>query len=596
MSSQRVAIAPGSFSADPARGHSHLNGTRNGLICAVVVAACLWVTYPIDQMGFIDDWSYAKTALVFAQTGHFVYNGWATAMLGWQIVLGALCIKLFGFSFTVVRLSMLPVAMATIVLFHAVLVRFGVNARNAVLGTLVLGLSPIFIPLAVSYMTDVPGLFVVILCLYLCQRAAAAGSNKATIAWLVLAAASNVVGGTARQIAWLGALIMVPSTGWLLRNRRRVLLASLLLWAGSFTSALVCVRWFAHQPYSIPEPILQGVTFHRMAPWLFFFFNLLGSILCLCLLVFPILVSVLTEIRSLQRSAIARVACITAVWGLVQATTKWMVPWLFHVIQSEFSNGHAGATNSLSDLRILALPTWVQQAISLMVVAAALIFLESMGSKVWPLIQSGTIRLAEWREVFWLLGPFSAAYFLLLMPRAYHVTIYDRYLLPIMPIAIICLLRLHQRWIAERLPLVSVFAVATFALLAIAGTHDWFAWYRARVAAIQELRASGVSRTDIQAGFEYDGWTQIKDGGYINEPRLKVPAGAYHPDTHPEAVADDCKLNFAPDTPLVHPKFTTVFQKIWCLAPSKYPPIIYKTWLPPYGRAIYIQEIPDSSQ
>lgn len=332
-------------------------------------------------------------------------------MLGWQIVLGAFCIKLFGFSFTFVRLSMMPVAMATIVLFHAVLVRFGVNARNAVLGTLVLGLSPIFIPLAVSYMTDVPGLFVVILCLYLCQRAVAANGDRATIAWLCLAAGSNVIGGTARQIAWLGALIMVPSTGWLPRNRRRVLLASLLLWAGSFTSALVCVRWFAHQPYSIPEPILQGVTFHRIAPWLFFFFNLLGSILCLCLLVFPILVSGLTEIRSLQRSAIARVACITAVWGLVQATTKWMVPWLFYEIQSEFSNGHAGATNSLSDLRILALPIWVEQAISLTVVAAALIFLESLGSKIWPLIESGTIRLSRMARGFLAVRAFQCSLF-----------------------------------------------------------------------------------------------------------------------------------------------------------------------------------------
>jgi hypothetical protein len=36
-------------------------------------------------MGFADDFSYIKTALVYAQTGHFVYNGWATAMFGWQI-------------------------------------------------------------------------------------------------------------------------------------------------------------------------------------------------------------------------------------------------------------------------------------------------------------------------------------------------------------------------------------------------------------------------------------------------------------------------------------------------------------------------------
>src|SRR5258707_10118365 len=84
----------------------------DGLICACIVAACVLLTYPVAEMGFQDDWSYVRTALEFARTGHFVYNGWATAMLGWIIPWSALFIKVFGFSFTVVRLSMLPVTMA----------------------------------------------------------------------------------------------------------------------------------------------------------------------------------------------------------------------------------------------------------------------------------------------------------------------------------------------------------------------------------------------------------------------------------------------------------------------------------------------------
>ena len=161
-------------------------------------------------MGFQDDWSYIRTALEFARTGHFVYNGWATAMLGWIIPWSALFIKVFGFSFTLVRFSMLPVTMACVYLFHANLVRFGIRDRNAVLGALTLGLSPIFLPMAASYMTDVAGLFVIVLCLYLCQRAVVARSDRAVVLWLCCATVSNVVGGTVRQISWLGALVMVP--------------------------------------------------------------------------------------------------------------------------------------------------------------------------------------------------------------------------------------------------------------------------------------------------------------------------------------------------------------------------------------------------
>ena len=66
---------------------------RNGIICACVPAVLLLVSWPVAEMGFVDDWSYVKTALVFARTGHIVYNGWATAMLGWAIPWAALFIK-----------------------------------------------------------------------------------------------------------------------------------------------------------------------------------------------------------------------------------------------------------------------------------------------------------------------------------------------------------------------------------------------------------------------------------------------------------------------------------------------------------------------
>jgi hypothetical protein len=59
-------------------------------------------------MGCVDAWSYIKTAQIFVSTGHFVYNNWSTATLGWQVPLGALGIKLLGFSFTAARLYMFP--------------------------------------------------------------------------------------------------------------------------------------------------------------------------------------------------------------------------------------------------------------------------------------------------------------------------------------------------------------------------------------------------------------------------------------------------------------------------------------------------------
>ncbi len=564
------------------------NGLSNGLMCALVVAGCLWATYPVAEIGFIDDWSYVKTAQVFAQTGHFVYNGWATAMLGWQVVWGALFIKLFGFSFTVVRLSTLFVAMAVIVLFHAVLVRFGVNARNAVLGTLTLGLSPLFMPMAVSFMTEVPGLFAIVLCLYLCQRAVGAGSDKATIGWLCLAAATNVVGGTARQIAWLGALVMVPSVGWLLRSRRGVLLASSLLWVSSAACVVACLRWFARQPYSVPEHIIvdTGLGVGILIPW--FLHQFIGAALCLPLVVFPILVAWLPELRRLDRADRAKVAINAVAFGFVQWMTGWTMPWLFHVINSEFLAEKNGKMFSVDPI---SLPMWVREAISLLVIVAISVFIRQVRSK-WPLIKSTTVPGGSRQEILWLLGPFSVSYLVLLAPRASHAVIFDRYLLPMVLVAIVCLVRLYQQWVAERLPAISFVVLGAFALLGILGTHDWFAWHRAQLRAIDEIRASGVPRTEIQGGFEYDGWTQIEAAGYINDTSIEVPAGAYRRSTDLPRVPRECGLDFAPYTPAIHPRYTVAFGKKWCLAPSTYPPVSYRTWLPPYSGTVWVQEIP----
>jgi hypothetical protein len=77
---------------------------RNALFCALITGMCIAVIYPVANVPLGDDFSYTKTALDFARTGHFIYNGWATASLGWQIPWAALFIKFFGFSFTIVRL------------------------------------------------------------------------------------------------------------------------------------------------------------------------------------------------------------------------------------------------------------------------------------------------------------------------------------------------------------------------------------------------------------------------------------------------------------------------------------------------------------
>ena len=122
-------------------------GLIYGIATVVIVALCALATLPFAETGMTDDFSYVHTAKIFAETGHIVYNGWATAMLGWQILPAALFIKLFGYSYTVVRLSTLICAAMPLAFFmQRSFVRSGITHRNATIATLTVLISPVSMP------------------------------------------------------------------------------------------------------------------------------------------------------------------------------------------------------------------------------------------------------------------------------------------------------------------------------------------------------------------------------------------------------------------------------------------------------------------
>jgi hypothetical protein len=202
------------------RGICNLQRLLLAAACAFVLILCYFLIRPYAEIGINDDWVYIKDALKVAQTGHISYSGTETPILGWQLYFGALFIKLFGFSFTAVRLATVIEAMATAFVLERTFERAGLNLQNATLATATFVLSPLYLPWAFAFMSDISGVLCIVVCSYMCLRALEARSQNSAMAWISLAALVNAAGGTARQIAWLGALLMVPSTLWFLRKSR----------------------------------------------------------------------------------------------------------------------------------------------------------------------------------------------------------------------------------------------------------------------------------------------------------------------------------------------------------------------------------------
>jgi hypothetical protein len=192
-----------------------------------------------------------------------------------------------------------------------------------------------------------------------------------------------------------------------------------------------------------------------------------------------------------------------------------------------------------------------------------------------------------WNQLRVLLLPFAVAYFVLLVPRATFSTVFDRYLLVPLMIALIVLLRFYQQRVSPRLPWPTLLFVALFAAYGVAASHDAFAMLRARVALIAELRAAGVSENAIDGGFEYNTEVQIEQQGHLNEPRILIPANSY------QRPGKDMKPN--PCDPLlfylfpsIQPRFSLSFDPTVCGGRTAFAPVAYHAWLGPHTVSMYI--------
>ena len=555
------------------------------LFCALAVLVCELLSRPYVNMGIADDWSYIRTAQTLASTGHIVYNGWATAMLGWQLYLAVAFIKLFGFSFTAVRMSTVLVAMAMAFLLQRTLVRSNISERNATIGTLAFVLSPLYLMLSVTFMSDITGLFAVVVCLYGCIRALQSATDRAAIAWLCSAVVTNALCGTSRQISWLGILVMVPSTLWLLRARRRVFIAGAAATLAGALFIFGCMHWFSLQPYSIPEHVLVGlISVSRLIQQSF------DTGLDLPFLLLPLMVMFLPDLRKVRPSVLAILSALLlaylflAVYPSHLRGSLSMVPGPGSV--GEWVNPAATfAFPILQGSAVAFVPRGMQAFLTLLTVASLLGLLVSLSRSRRTLraaVPSPTLT-PSWMQLGILLTPFLIAYVILLIPRAATLGLHDRYFLAPLLVALICLVRYTQESIQDshkqsdlRLPLISLLLIAMMAIYSIATTHDMFSLYRARVALAAELNANNVPDTSVDNGWEYNFAVELQRAGFLNDPRIEVPAHAYAP--RPPLAPGTCSKINLDYTPHIQPLYGVSFKPDACYGPAPFAPMHYSRW------------------
>jgi hypothetical protein len=538
------------------------------LAAALVVAAVL-ATNPVLEMGVNDDWSYAWIARHLAATGHFAYNGWVGTMLGLQAAWGALLIRIFGFSFTLLRLSTLPFAAGCAILLYRFGRAAGLNPHFALFASLSVILCPVFIPMSASYMTDIPGTFLFLAVAWCAWRAL-----DGHLAWVIAAALLGVLGTTVRQIVWFVPLTSLPIVAWVRRRDHRFRNWTLSLWCASLLLTALCIHWYNTQPY-----VFADIP-HEPQSWADTVFDGFDAIeqtaICCLLLILPVQAALFPGVRVwlAPRSLIIGLACSSSLVGL-----------MFWFDDRLLLGNIITATGILGQSDLLGQKPWlltdpIQISVGLFLYLSTTITAATVAAAFSKLWSPPLLRLAL------ILAPPTLLYAAAVVYRYMKSwIIFDRYLILLLPLLVIPLLWICQQSIRNAPPVRSWVLLAIGAAYGMALTHDYLADARARLQAATTVTSTGIPRSHVSAGFEYDGWTELEQNGRI----LSLDELAALP---PSQAPIQPAYWFWKTTRHVDPVYIVAFSPLKGLADSGFPTIRYRIWLPPFHRQVVTQRVP----
>jgi hypothetical protein len=474
------------------------------VLSCTVVLLCILVANPFNEAGFTDDWSYARVAMKLAQTGRMHYNGWGSPMLLFQAFWAAPWIQAFGYSMQLLQIAMIPVAIGFVLLVYATGRAIGLSPELAAFASVGTGTSPLFLPLAASFMTDASGCFFCILCVYSAIRCAQAEDSRSASRWLWALALAGVIGGANRQIVWTAPVMLIP---WLSFVRRgdAALRAHAIVAYGVSGIAILGVLHFFSQPYGplqlssseIATMLLHGSGKAMILLTSLLFVCVLASMPAFCCLL-P-----LTTRKPLAWSLVSLAALVISTFAAI-VFAGLAAPYGNHILTG---NGIVVPGEVWYRLKATTLPPWFRVALSVPVSFCVYV------SASWVIRNRRTLWSPR-SAALPIFVVFALGYMALVLPGVLMGFAFDRYMLPILPLVMLVILSQLARY-GRRLPIAAWSCLAVFACYGVATTHDYFASVRARLAAAHAIESGGVGRDHISAGFEYDGWTELERSEYV---------------------------------------------------------------------------------
>lgn len=490
-------------------------------VLAIVLIGALWVAMtlaanPIGDFPLNDDWMYGATVKSLL-TGNGLdvpgaVRGPTVANILTQALWGAAFCLPAGFSFTALRISTLVLGLVGLVFFFALMRENGYARRMAAVSTLALSVTPLYFGMAESFMTDVPFVAEMIVALYFLTRALREESAVCLLTGVMIcfvailtkqigvtplvgyAFAAAVKGRFRLRPTLLGAVPLGLGLAlhfgyrtWLTSTGRGSFLISQLIPLDPLNLGI----WSVHSTiYALPY---IGFTLLPVVALT----GLLPASVRVRPIVYPALAAggaVVLGLLWWKGDSIPTLGNIFNNWGMGPLTQRdtyllrqnlppvtaaitafWLIVTACGLVGAValFTIGGSGVRTRLHDLRQ-----------------------GRAGDDDWLWIMAVATGVAYWCMIIVL--------------STYTAEFWDRYVLPVLPIALILLAAGDAR--ASPVPRPSPRTGLAGVLLVLAGVlsfgaaHDYLAWNRARWTALNDLTGEmGIAPAAIDGGYEFGG-------------------------------------------------------------------------------------------
>lgn len=454
--------------------------------CLVIIITSVLLSLllrPFQNIPLIDDWVWAWPVEHLMKTGQVAsleYGG--NHVIFTQVFWGALFCIPAGFSLSALRVSTWVLAVIGLCLLYLTLRDQKVSRRDSLIGVAIVGFNPMFFVLQYSFMTDVPFLTFLVATVFTLQRAVQRRSDGWLVTSVLLASAAGGIRSVGAALPLAAFLVLLFHSGRWGRHPLRLLaslvplaaLYAMFVWRERVSVAFADLSGSGLAPenarqnmltYAIPElPISTVATVGTL-------------VVTVGLALLPIS---LAWVRRCRWTILAGALVLLLVaW--------WRLPGSFHCLPS----GSTWQWNELGGLQLPNRPKhhpplWLDVAMSILAVVSSGVLL-SLGAR------KSAVRPAA----AWLMLGFCGLIAILWL-------FYDRYGLPLIPLAL--LLLLPGRSIPY--PRLAIAATVLLAVISLIGLRDNLLVDAAKMRAFEMLRGRGIAIPDIDAGYSINGWLQ----------------------------------------------------------------------------------------